>query len=131
MQRVSLVATLVGTILAFGLGALWYGPLFAKAWMAEHTFPEDLKKSFNPGKIYGTTFVLAFISAYVCGMFIGPNAELGRAIGYGLLIGICFAAFSLATNYMFEGRSMRLFLINGGYHVVRFGLVGLAFGLLG
>ena len=34
MPAVSLVATLVATVLGFVLGALWYGPLFGKRWMA-------------------------------------------------------------------------------------------------
>jgi hypothetical protein len=38
---------------------------------------------------------------------------------------------SIATNYVFERSSLRLWLINGGYHTVRFALIGLAFGLLG
>ena len=30
----SVVAWLVSTVLCMGLGALWYGPLFGRAWMA-------------------------------------------------------------------------------------------------
>ncbi len=132
MQNVSLPATIVGTVLAFGLGAVWYGPLFANAWMAEHGFTkEKLVQGFNPAKVYGTTLVLAFISAHVFGAFVGSNPGLGRGIERGLLVGVCFAAFSIATNYMVAGKSMRLFLIDGGYHTVRFGLIGVAFGLLG
>jgi Protein of unknown function (DUF1761) len=33
MPPVSLLATLLGTVLSFVLGGLWYGPLFAKTWM--------------------------------------------------------------------------------------------------
>ena len=34
MPEVSIPATLVATVLGFALGALWYGPLFGKRWMA-------------------------------------------------------------------------------------------------
>jgi hypothetical protein len=38
---------------------------------------------------------------------------------------------AIGTNYLFERKTLRHFLINGGYHVARFGLMGLAFGLFG
>jgi hypothetical protein len=133
MPTVSLLATLVATVLAFALGAVWYGPLFGKPWLAEMGLTaEDIKKKeFNPAKIYGTTFVLALVAAYVFGMFLGPNPGLSFAMGAGFAAGLFWVAASIGTNYLFEDRSLRLWLINGGYHTVRFTLIGLAFGLLG
>ena len=132
MPSVSLVATLVATVAGFILGAIWYGPLLGKAWMAENRFTEEeLKKNFNPARTYGTTFVLSFIGAYVFGMFLGPDPDPSFATLVGFLAGLCWVAFSLATSYLFEGRTGRLWLINGGYFVVQFTLFGAAFGLLG
>lgn len=132
MPGVSLLAVLVGTLLGFILGALWYGPLFGGAWMAEHGFTEgDLRRAFSPAKTYGTTFVLGLVAAFLFGVFIGPDPEPAFATVAGCAIGVCWVATSIATNYLFERRSGRLLLINGGYHAVRFGLIGLAFGLLG
>jgi hypothetical protein len=132
MPVVSLPATLVATVLSFALGGLWYGPLFGKAWMEENGFTaESLTKDFNPLKLYGTTFVLSALASYVFGMFLGPDPDLAFAVGAGLAAGVFWVAGSFATSYLFEGKTLRHFLINGGYHVVQFGLIGLAFGLLG
>jgi len=132
MPDVSLVATLVGTLLGFALGALWYGPLFGKAWMASVGLtPETIRRDFNPARTYGTTFVLGLIACYVFGLFLGPNPGLAFSVAAGAAAGICWVATSLATNYLFEGRRAALMLINGGYHAVRFTLFGLVFGLLG
>jgi len=132
MPDVSLVATLLGTLLGFALGALWYGPLFGKAWMASVGLtPETIRRNVNPARTYGTTFVLGLIACYVFGLFLGPNPGLAFSVAAGAAAGICWVATSLATNYLFEGRSAALMLINGGYHAVRFTLFGLAFGLLG
>jgi hypothetical protein len=49
----------------------------------------------------------------------------------GAVAGLCWVAPALATNHLFEGRSSTLILINGGYHAVRFTLIGAAFALLG
>jgi hypothetical protein len=132
MPAVSLVATLVATILGFALGALWYGPLFGRPWMAAvGVSREQLTAGFNPAKTYGLTFVLGFIAAWVFGLYVGEHPGFRFSVAVGAAIGICWVATSLATNHLFERRSARLILINGGYHAVRFALTGVAFGLLG
>ncbi len=134
MPDVSLVATLVATVLAFALGGVWYGPLFGKAWMAEHGFTEEqLRADFDPAKTYGLTAVLAALSAFAFGCFLALLGERPAlfAVGFGFTVGVFWVAASIATNSLFERSSLRLFLINGGYHVVRFTLMGAAFGLLG
>ena len=132
MPDVSLVATLAATLLGFVLGALWYGPFFGKPWMAAVGLtPEQIRQDFNPVRTYGTTFVLGLVSSYVFGLFLGASPGLSFSIAAGAAAGLFWVATSLATNYLFEGRRPALIVINGGYHVVRFTLIGLAFGLLG
>jgi len=135
MPEVSLVATLVATLASFFLGGIWYGPLFGKAWMEENGIDaaklEEMKKTFNPAKTYGLTFVLSAIAAYVFGMFLGPKPGIAMATGAGFAAGLAWVMSSFATTYLWESRTMRHLVINGGYHAVRFTLVGLAFGLLG
>jgi MFS family permease len=134
MTEVSWLATLVATALAFALGGVWYGPLFGKAWMAEHGFTEEqLRKDFDPVKTYGLTAVLAALSAIVFGIFLGLlGAHTALfAVGFGFSAGLFWVAASIGTNSLFERGTLRLFLINGGYHVVRFTLMGAAFGWLG
>jgi hypothetical protein len=132
MPAVSLPATLVATVLGFALGALWYGPLFGKLWMAAAGMtPAQIQRDVNPAKAYGVTFVLGLIASYVFGLYLGPNPGRAFAIVAGAAAGLCWVATALATNYLFEGRPASLMAINGGYHAVRFTLIGLAFGLLG
>jgi hypothetical protein len=132
MPQISLLATLLATVLSFVLGALWYGPLFSKAWMRGVGLTEEvLRANINPAKTYGTTFVLAFVASYVFGMFLGPDPSMTLGLGAGAAAGICWVATSLWTNDLFERRPFSLTLINGGYHAVKFTLIGLAFGLLG
>lgn len=132
MPEVSLVATLVAAVAGFALGGIWYGPLFSKAWMAEHGFTaEQLNKDFNAPKTFGLMFAMSLVASYVFGMFLGPKPGIGMATGAGFAAGFFWVAFSIGTNYLFERSSMKLWLINGGYHTVRFTLIGLSFGLLG
>ena len=132
MPEVSLLATLVATVLGFVLGALWYGPLFGKSWMAAVGMTlGQIRQDFNPAKTYGLTFALGLIASYVFGVYLGPNPGRVFSIVAGAAVGVCWVATALATNYLFEGKPAVLIAINGGYHAVRFTLIGLAFGLLG
>ena len=132
MPEVSYLATVAGAVAGFMLGGLWYGPIFGKAWMAENGISmEQVQKDFNPAKVYGLMFLMSLVAAYVFGMFLGPNPGVGFGAGAGFAAGLFWVSFSIATNYLFERSSMKLWLINGGYHTVRFTLIGLAFGLLG
>ena len=132
MPAVSLPATLVATVLGFVLGALWYGPLFGKRWMAAVGMTLDqIRQNFNPAKTYGATFGLGLVASYVFGLYLGPNPGRAFSIVAGAGVGVCWVATALATNYLFEGKPAVLIAINGGYHAVRFTLIGLAFGLLG
>jgi hypothetical protein len=111
------------------LGGLWYSPaLFGKAWMRATGITEERARSANMAAVMGSAFVLSSIGAAVFALFLGPQPELGFAVGAGLSAGLCWVAGSFGINYLFEQRSLRLFLINGGYHTLQYTLTGLILG---
>lgn len=123
-------AVTVAAVSSFVLGGLWYSPvLFGNAWMRTTGLTaEDLARG-SPGMIYGVSFVLAFIAATVFALFLGPAPALGFAVGAGASAGLCWVAASFGINYLFERKSLQLFLINGGYHTIQFTLYGVVLGL--
>jgi hypothetical protein len=130
MPQINIWAVLVAGLSSMILGGLWYSPvLFGKAWSAASGVTEAQQKSSNMAKVMGTAFVLAVIGAAVFAMFLGPRPALGFATAAGLSAGLCWVAGSFGINYLFEQRSMRLFLINGGYHTVQYTLIGAVLGL--
>ena len=132
MTTAMIIAILVATIAGFALGGLWYGPLFGAMWMADNGYKEeDLKRGFSPALAYGGTFVLGLLSAALFAVIVGPRPSLGYAVSLGVAIGVCWVSAAIGTNYLFERRPPRLFLINAGYHTLRFALIGLTFGLIG
>jgi hypothetical protein len=124
------LAAVVAALSAFMLGGLWYSPaLFGKAWMhATGLTPEQLAGG-NPAKIYGLSFILALVASVVFALFLGPAPDLGFAIGAGASAGLCWVAASFGINYLFERKSLALFLINGSYHTVQFTLYGFILGI--
>lgn len=129
---VNLVAVLVAAIATFVLGGLWYAPfLFGKAWQVEANLSDDDLKARSPALIFGGSFVLALLAAYVFAMFLGPKPGMGLAIGAGVSAGLFWVASSFGVNYLFEKKSLKLFLINGGYHTAQFTLYGVILWWLG
>lgn len=127
MQEVAIswLGVIAATLIVFILGALWYGPLFGKAWIAATGVnPEDAKRSSLP-VLLGITFVLEFLMAWCLAMFLGNAVSLAEGALYGFLTGFFWIAFALAVNALFEQKSFRYLLINCGYWVVSFTLMGL------
>jgi len=46
----------------------------------------------------------------------------------GLMAGLFWVATAMGITYLFERKSLKLYLINAGYHVVTFTLMGLILG---
>jgi hypothetical protein len=125
----SILKTLVAALSTFLLGGLWYGPLFGKAWQRETGISDEKAKSANMAKVFGLSFVLAFVAAWVFAMFLGPSPDTGFAIGVGAMAGLCWVGASFGINDLFEQRSVKLWAINAGYHTIAFTLFGAVFGI--
>jgi hypothetical protein len=125
MSFINLWAVLVAVIASGVLGALWYSPvLFLRPWArAAGREPQQ-----GPA-VYAVTLLSALLAALAFGFLVGPHPGFHLALHHGLVVGTCFAAASLGLNYAFAGRGLTLWLIDGGFHIVRFLIFGLIFGL--
>ena len=130
MPEVNYLAVIAAAIATFALGGLWYSPaLFGKVWQREAGVTEEKMKSANMPLIFGLTFVLALIAAWVFALFLGPRPPMALGLGAGFSAGLCWVAASLGINYLFERKSLKLWLINGGYHTLQFTIIGLILAL--
>jgi hypothetical protein len=125
----SILKTLVAALATFLLGGLWYGPLFGKAWQRQTGLSDEQVKSANMPKVFGLSFALAFVAAWVFAMFLGPAPDPAFAIGVGAMAGLCWVGASFGINDLFEQRSFKLWAINAGYHTLAFTMFGAVFGL--
>ena len=130
MPDVNYLAVVAAAVATFLLGGLWYSPaLFGKAWQREAGVSEEQMKNANMAVIFGLTFVLSLIAAWVFALFLGPRPPMALGLGAGFSAGLCWVASSLGINYLFERKSLRLWLINGGYHTLQFTIIGLILAL--
>ena len=120
---------LLATASAFVLGGIWYGPLFKNAWCRENGTNPDAPPAGHPARIFGIAILSALVAAGAFAVYLGPAPALPVALQAGALVGLGWVATSFDINYAFAGRSLKLWLIDGGYHVLQFALYGLILGL--
>jgi Protein of unknown function (DUF1761) len=125
----NLAAVAVAALLYFAIGGLWYSPLlFARRWARECGLSDEQLKQAPLARVFGLSALAALVIAFNLAAFIGPKASLGFGLFAGAAAGIGWVAMSLGVIYLFEQRSLTLWLINSGYQVVAYTLMG---GLLG
>ena len=122
------LAVIAAALSAFLLGGIWYGPLFKKAWCAEAGVDPDAAPR-HPARIFATAFACSFLAALIFAAML-DNTKATAAIGFGLgfIVGLFFVATSFGINYAFAQRSLKLWTIDAGYHILQFCLYGLILG---
>lgn len=122
-------AILVAALSTFLLGGVWYSPiLFAKAWQKAAGLTDEQLAQGGQGKILGLSFVLALIMAGNLAPFLAGPPDLVWGATAGFLAGAGWVATALGVIYLFERRPFKLWLINAGYQVLAFTLMGAILG---
>lgn len=127
-MEINWLAVFAAAVSSFVLGGVWYSALFAKAWQSAAGVTDEQIKNANMGLIFGGSFVLALISSASFAVFLGSELDAMTGALYGFTAGLCWVTASLGMNYLFERKSLTLFVINGGYHTLQFTLIGAILG---
>lgn len=126
IQNLNWLSIMVAAVSTFLIGGIWYS-VFEKSWMAaNNSTHEDLKKRKMP-LVFGLSFFFSFIMSVNLAMFIGKEDLVYGTIA-GFMTGFGWVAFSIGIISLFENRSFKYVLINGGYMVVSFTLMGAILG---
>ncbi|MEQ9814099.1 MAG: DUF1761 domain-containing protein [Azospirillaceae bacterium] len=126
------LASGVGFVVAYVIGALWYSPLlFARQWMAAVGLKPG--ETAMAAQAMAASLVMWLIAAFVYGLLVqwigivSPGALL-------LLSGLVWlggAMLPQVMSVMFGGRNPSLIVIDGGYILVGFLVFAVAHMLLG
>ena len=129
-MRTNYPAILVAAIAYWILGAVWYGVLFSKPWMALENMSMEKAASMNPVLPYVVTLVLNLVIAYFLAQIcIWRNANtFGRGASVGIIVWIGFIGPITYTTYMYEMRPWQLFAINELYPLFGLALMGAIIG---
>ena len=129
-MKTNYAAVFIAAVAYWLLGAVWYGVLFSKPWMALENITMEQAKSMNPVLPYVITFVLNLLIAYsLAQICIWRNANtVGRGASVGVLLWIGFVGPIAFTTYMYEMRPKELFAINEFFPLAGLVLMGAIIG---
>ena len=128
IQNLNWLAVLVAALSTFLIGGLWYSPmLFEKGWLSANNFTREDLTSRNMPLVFGLSFLLSLIMALNLAMFIGQE-DLTFGITAGFLTGFAWVSLAMGIIALFEKRPLKYVLINGGYMVVAFTVMGAILG---
>ena len=122
------LGVLVAAVLPFVLGALWYGPLFGRVWMAASGVSPAQIREANMARVFALAFLLELIQAILLRLLLGEDAGLRAGVTTGLMVGVGWVATAIGVFHLFEHRPTAHFLVNAGYAVVSFVIMGAVLG---
>lgn len=124
----------LAALAAFFLGYLWYTVLFARPWqrligMESTKDAGGVADTPNLGKLLIGSLVLEIVAAFILAWHLGTGADWMTGLMTGALLGVV-VALAFGINYLFEGKPLGLWVINGSYNVVVFAAMGTIIGAL-
>src|ERR1700674_68893 len=132
VMGINLWSVLVAAIASMVVGFLWYSPLlFAKPWMGLMGYdPNDECKiqemQQGAGKMYAAAFVASLPGAGMLAKIISltsiTSALYGMKVGFAVWLG--FVTTVQLTDMLFGKRPPKLYLINTGFQLVCYLVMG-------
>jgi hypothetical protein len=126
LQNLNWLAIIVAALSNFIIGGIWYS-VFEKPWLRANNFTQENLKNRKMPLVFGLSFLFSLIMSLNLSMFIGKEDFTFGTIA-GFMTGFGWVAFAIAIISLFENRPLTYVLINGGYMVVSFTLMGAILG---
>lgn len=134
---VNYLAVLVAAVASMVVGFVYYSPfVVGKQWMKLSGITDMKPKGADMARIYGTSFVLALISAYVLvflmvtGMAFFHSSKLTAAILAAVWAWVGFVMPVQVTDFLFAKKPIKLVAINTIYQLLSLLTMGAVLGSL-
>ena len=119
----NIVGILLAAVAANIIGFLWYGKLFGKQWISLMGFSDkDIKKAKSKGmrQTYFVNFIATVLMALVLHYFLiaTPLSSIFDNVRIAILLWLGFCVTILLGSVLWEGKSVKLYLINVFYWFV-------------
>jgi uncharacterized membrane protein YeaQ/YmgE (transglycosylase-associated protein family) len=124
LGQLNWLAVIVGAVIYFALGALWYSPmLLGRQWQRSIGWDPEA----TPPEMKPTTYIVPFIAYLVMAVAVGMIAAatesdtLTDGIVLGLVLGIGLSLMHTLVDATFDPNKPQpwnWFAINGGYHAL-------------
>ena len=129
MGHINFLAVLLAAVAACVVGALWYGALFGKAWRAELGIVPGQPPKVSIGVMLGGNFVLLLLSSLLLGHNFARHPGIASHLYFMMSggVGAFFVVPALWINYLYQGQSRKLALIDAGHWIAAYLAMGAVF----
>lgn len=121
----------IGAFAAFMLGFAWYTVLFGKAWQAETGLSEEDAQG-DMLRTHGLAFLMLLIISFglnvIMSMHTPEEQTTVHGAQHGLMAAGMFAIPALTVHYLYQRKSLKLWLIDAAYVLCFFTLAGAVVG---
>lgn len=121
LNNIPWLQVIVAAVAYFALGAIWYGPVFSKAWIRGHRInmnDPDIKKGVAGVMITSFFIVLIICICLAIVKEVASVSDWQHAVKWGAFLGFGFAFTSTSMSYLYLKKPLSIHLIDGLYHVV-------------
>ncbi len=121
MEPINIFPILVATVVAFGIGSLWYSPfLFGKEWLEGRNIKEENIEKFGTIKRYVVQLIFTLISFSVLAFIISMAEVRSSTDGafLGILAWIGFIIPSSLAGLIWKRDTFTVFLIDVVYSLL-------------
>lgn len=128
-SRINHLAVFVSAIAFFILGWIWYDLLFGRVWMTLTGHVATSTGNMIP--MFIGSFILGWVLAYVIAVALSETTNPNPArhgVEFGVFMGLGIFGTMLGLEYIYEGRTFALWVINAGYVVVGMAIMGAIIG---
>jgi hypothetical protein len=127
---VNFLAIIVAAVVGFGIGPLWYGPLFGRKWMELNGITEQDAEGAS-ALPFVVTFVGFFFLAYAIAriMFWAGYSGAWWGLVTGFFVWILIMAPLMLSQTLYQMGSVRAWWIDAAYRGVAALLMGLIIGV--
>lgn len=134
LSDINFLAVIIAAVAAFLIGFIWYSVLFGKSWQKELGFTDEYLRKGNMPLIFGSSFIMMLLMSFGIALLLQvqhlETADPALGLHTGILVGFFFVATSTAINYLYQRRSIKLWLIDAGYQFVFLAIMGVIHGYL-
>ena len=122
---------LVALVISFVMGAAWYG-ILANPWMKEVGLTrEDV--ATQKARTYFSYLTGAVVWLFAAGALsvivqLAGATDAADGVVLGLIVAVGFVVSFLGLNYSFAFKSLKLFLIDAGYPIIAYAVMGTVLG---
>ena len=126
--HINYLAVLLAGLAFMVVGIIWYGPLFGKQWKTLMGLTDESMKSMKLKPMQAmagglvTSLIMAYVLAhdsYVWGQFFGTSfSQPIFALQLAFWIWLGYVATTQMGSVLWEGKSIKLFLINASNTLV-------------